>query len=79
MQSAIKIASTALNDSQAYDNFIEALPEIIKGVWGGADNIRSLHIKTADSTSLPVYEANVDTQESDNEEDEDYDSLDELL
>ena len=39
------------------DNLIEAIPDIIVGTKGGANNIRSLHIKTAESTSFAVYEA----------------------
>ncbi|KAI7875706.1 ribosomal protein L1 [Lichtheimia hyalospora FSU 10163] len=65
----IKIASTALNESQAFDNLMTGLAEIIKGVPGGFDNIRSLQIKTAESISFTVYEKN--SQADGDKEDED--------
>lgn len=50
------------------------LPEIIKGVPGGLDNIRSLQIKTAESISFTIYENSnqQDGEEEDEEEDEEY-------
>ena len=45
------------------------LPEIIKGVPGGFDNIRSLQIKTSESISFTVYEKS--SQPNGDEEDED--------
>ncbi|KAI9312005.1 60S ribosomal protein L10A [Dichotomocladium elegans] len=74
---AVKIATTALNDRQAFENLITALPEIIKGVYGGADNIRKLHVKTADSTSLEIYnsEEAVEQENEEDEEDEDDDEF----
>ncbi|KAJ8653294.1 hypothetical protein O0I10_011044 [Lichtheimia ornata] len=70
----IKIATTALNESQAFDNLMTGLPEIIKGVPGGLDNIRSLQIKTAESISFTIYENSnqQDGEEEDEEEDEEY-------
>ncbi|KAI9485108.1 ribosomal protein L1/ribosomal biogenesis protein [Zychaea mexicana] len=60
---AIKIATTGQSDLQAFENCIEALPHILKGVYGGSKNIRSLHIKTSESTSLPVYEGGQKNEE----------------
>ncbi|KAL1933233.1 hypothetical protein VTP01DRAFT_7323 [Rhizomucor pusillus] len=77
---ALKIATTALNHFQAFENFINALPDIVKGVYGGSENIRSLQVKTAESASLPLYDANQDGQqqetakndEEEEEEEEDW-------
>ncbi|KAF7731737.1 hypothetical protein EC973_008251 [Apophysomyces ossiformis] len=64
---AIKLASTEHNMIQAYENLIESIETIVKTVPGGAENIRSLQVKTAESTSLPVYEAEA-LDENENEE-----------
>ncbi|KAL0079657.1 ribosomal protein L1/ribosomal biogenesis protein [Phycomyces blakesleeanus] len=54
---SVKIASTMLNETQALENLLGCISNIVKETEGGAENIRSLMIKTADSLSLPVYEA----------------------
>lgn len=69
--SGIKIATTALNESQAFDNLMTGLPDIIKGVPGGLDNIRSLQIKTSESISFTIYEKSIQQDQEEEEEDED--------
>ena len=49
---------------------MQALPHIIKGVYGGTKNIRSLQIKTSESTSLPIYDAGKIDEENDNDDDD---------
>ncbi|KAI8971429.1 ribosomal protein L1/ribosomal biogenesis protein [Mycotypha africana] len=68
---AIRIASTRQTDTIAFENFTSAYQKIIAVIPGGEDNIRSLQIKTANSTSLPLYDAEVDyIEEGLNEEEE---------
>ncbi|KAI8149197.1 ribosomal protein L1/ribosomal biogenesis protein [Fennellomyces sp. T-0311] len=73
---AVRIATTGQSDIQAFENCIEALPHILKGVVGGSKNIRSLQIKTSESMSLPLYEDGEQDdeveEEGDEEEWEDY-------
>lgn len=57
---AIRIATTAQDATIAFENFMSAYNKIIAAIPGGEDNIRSFQIKTANSTSLPVYDANTD-------------------
>lgn len=67
---AIKIASTAQTDKIAFDNFMGSFRKIIDTIPGGEDNIRSFQIKTSDSTSLPIYEAETDYVDIDHETDQ---------
>jgi ribosome biogenesis protein UTP30 len=57
---AIKIATTAQDDKIAFENFMSAYQKIIEATPGGEDNIRSFQIKTANSISLPLYDAKED-------------------
>lgn len=57
---AIRISTTAQDDQVAFENFMSAYEKIIKAVPGGETNIRSFQIKTSDSISLPLYEAEID-------------------
>ncbi|KDN43998.1 hypothetical protein RSAG8_05730, partial [Rhizoctonia solani AG-8 WAC10335] len=52
---SIKIAPTTFTSSQVLDNLTTALPEIIKHIKGGWENVQSLHIKTSGSTALPIW------------------------
>ncbi|KAH7337029.1 ribosomal protein L1p/L10e family-domain-containing protein [Rhizoctonia solani] len=52
---SIKIAPTTFNSSQVLDNLTTALPEIVKHIKGGWENIQSLHIKTSASVALPIW------------------------
>ncbi|KAG0172931.1 hypothetical protein DFQ28_008487 [Apophysomyces sp. BC1034] len=74
-RNAIKIASTGHNEMQAYENLMDSISSIVKNVPGGAKNIRALQIKSAESTSLPVYEAAVVDEE--NGEESEFDSEEE--
>ncbi|CAO3646768.1 unnamed protein product [Cunninghamella blakesleeana] len=73
---AIKISTTEQTERQAYENIIESIKTIVAELPGGVDNLRSLHIKTSNSTSLPIYEQtndnhyNDDNGEVDNDEDD---------
>ncbi|KAI8093196.1 ribosomal protein L1/ribosomal biogenesis protein [Halteromyces radiatus] len=53
---SIKIALTSHTSQQAYENIMNAIDSIVAALPGGVENLRSLFIKTADSTSLPIYE-----------------------
>lgn len=59
-QHAIKIATTAQDDKIAFENFMSCYEKIISVVPGQESNIRSFQIKTANSTSLPLYDAETD-------------------
>ncbi|CAE6390844.1 unnamed protein product [Rhizoctonia solani] len=52
---SIKIAPTTFTSSQVLQNLTTALPEIVKHIEGGWDNLQSLHIKTSGSMSLPIW------------------------
>ncbi|ELU38134.1 ribosomal l1p/L10e family domain-containing protein [Rhizoctonia solani AG-1 IA] len=52
---AIKIAPTTFTSSQVLENLTTALPEIVKRIQGGWENVQSLHIKTSGSVSLPIW------------------------
>jgi ribosome biogenesis protein UTP30 len=59
-QHAIKIATTAQDDKIAFENFMSAYQKIISVTPGEEANIRSFQIKTANSVSLPLYDAKTD-------------------
>ncbi|CAE6413595.1 unnamed protein product [Rhizoctonia solani] len=52
---SIKIAPTTFTSSQVLENLTTALPEIVKHIQGGWENVQSLHIKTSGSVSLPIW------------------------
>jgi ribosome biogenesis protein UTP30 len=57
---AVKIATIAQADTEAYENFMGAYKKIALATPGGEEAIRSFQIKTANSISLPLYEAETD-------------------
>ncbi|GAA5802900.1 hypothetical protein HPULCUR_008375 [Helicostylum pulchrum] len=57
---AIRIATTGQDPTIAFENLMSAYEKIVAAVPGGDRNIRSFQIKTANSTSLPVYDASTD-------------------
>lgn len=57
---AIRIATTAQDDKVAFENFMSAYEKIVSVTPGQDSNIRSFQIKTANSTSLPLYDAQSD-------------------
>jgi len=52
---AIKIGTTAQDPSQIFENLQTALPRIVEKIPRKWKNIQSLHVKTSDSISLPIY------------------------
>ncbi|KAG8696729.1 hypothetical protein FRC09_008298 [Ceratobasidium sp. 395] len=52
---SIKIAPISFTPAQVLDNLTTALPNVIKHIKGGWDNVQSLYIKTSTSVSLPIW------------------------
>jgi len=52
---SVKIATINHSPTQVVENLQTALPAIISHIRDGWDNIQSLHIKTNNSTSLPIW------------------------
>ncbi|EUC63366.1 ribosomal protein L5 [Rhizoctonia solani AG-3 Rhs1AP] len=52
---SIKIAHTTFTSPQVLENLTTALPEIVKHIKGGWENVQSLHIKTSGSVALPIW------------------------
>ncbi|KAI7905297.1 ribosomal protein L1/ribosomal biogenesis protein [Cokeromyces recurvatus] len=67
---AVKIATTMQSYQIAFENFMSAYQKIIEATPGGEENIRSFQIKTANSTSLPIYDVKEDYIEKIIEEEE---------
>ena len=55
LHSAIRVAHTGQTEDQAVSNIVNAVAGLSKLVPRGWNNIKSLHIKTCDSISLPIY------------------------
>ncbi|KAF8333561.1 ribosomal protein L1p/L10e family-domain-containing protein [Cantharellus anzutake] len=51
----VKIATATFTDNQIIENIAIAIPAIVSKIEGGWDNVQSLHIKTSQSVSLPVW------------------------
>ncbi|KAF8318947.1 ribosomal protein L1 [Clavulina sp. PMI_390] len=56
---SIKIATSSHSSAQIAENLATAIPPIIASVADGWDNIQSLHIKTSQSASLPIWTCNL--------------------
>ncbi|KAG8742500.1 hypothetical protein FRC10_001334 [Ceratobasidium sp. 414] len=52
---SIKIAPISFTPAQVLENLTTALPNVVKHIKGGWDNIQSLNIKTGTSVSLPIW------------------------
>ncbi|KAJ7778407.1 ribosomal protein L1p/L10e family-domain-containing protein [Mycena metata] len=52
---SIKISTLSHTPAQILENLSSAIPEIVKGIKGGWDNIQSLLLKTNTSAALPVW------------------------
>ncbi|KAG8770354.1 hypothetical protein FRC12_004315 [Ceratobasidium sp. 428] len=52
---SIKIAPISFTPAQVLENLTTALPNVIKHIKGGWDNVQSLYIKTSTSVSLPIW------------------------
>ncbi|CAE6464115.1 unnamed protein product [Rhizoctonia solani] len=59
---SIKIAPTTFTSSQVLDNLIRALPEIVKRIPDGWENVQSLHIKTSASVALPIWSCDLEAR-----------------
>ncbi|KAI8976042.1 ribosomal protein L1/ribosomal biogenesis protein [Pilobolus umbonatus] len=57
---AVRIATTGQSEQIAFENFMGAYKKIAMATPGKERAIRSLQIKTANSVSLPVYDADTD-------------------
>ena len=53
--SSIKIATTSQTIKHTLENITVALPHIIAHIPDGWNNVQSLHIKTSQSVSLPIW------------------------
>lgn len=70
MRSNVKIGTTALNDTQVMENLRAALPAVLRNLYRGPENVKSLHIQVSGKTPLPIFEA------KDPKEDEDVEEVD---
>ncbi|QRV77622.1 ribosomal protein L1p/L10e family [Ceratobasidium sp. AG-Ba] len=52
---SIKIAPISFTPAQVLENLAIALPNVVKHIKGGWDNVQSLNIKTNTSVSLPIW------------------------
>jgi len=52
---AIKIGTTGLSSSQVRENIEIALPAVVERIPKKWRNLQAVHIKTANSTSLPIF------------------------
>ncbi|KAJ7041271.1 ribosomal protein L1p/L10e family-domain-containing protein [Mycena alexandri] len=57
---SIKISTLSHTPAQILENLSSAIPEVIKGIKGGWDNIQSLLLKTNTSAALPVWTCDLD-------------------
>ncbi|KAJ7160877.1 ribosomal protein L1p/L10e family-domain-containing protein [Mycena filopes] len=60
---AIKISTVSHTPAQILENLTAAIPEVIKGIKGGWDNIQSLLLKTNTSAALPVWSCDLTAAE----------------
>ncbi|KAG9118437.1 hypothetical protein FRC07_007056 [Ceratobasidium sp. 392] len=52
---SIKIAPLSFTPAQVLENLTTALPNVVKHIKGGWDNVQSLNIKTSTSVALPIW------------------------
>jgi ribosome biogenesis protein UTP30 len=57
---AVKFGIVSQKPSEILANLKSALPAIAKKIWGGWENIQSIHIKTNSSVSLPIWMCSLD-------------------
>ncbi|KAG9085913.1 hypothetical protein FRC06_003370 [Ceratobasidium sp. 370] len=60
---AIKIAPMSFTPAQVLENLTTALPNVVKHIKGGWDNVQSLNIKTSTSVSLPIWSCDLGSGE----------------
>ncbi|TCD65502.1 hypothetical protein EIP91_002550 [Steccherinum ochraceum] len=61
--SSIKIGAPSHSSTQIVANLKSALPVLVKHLKGGWDNVQSLHIKTSNSISLPIWTCDLGSDE----------------
>ncbi|OSD02373.1 ribosomal protein L1 [Trametes coccinea BRFM310] len=59
---SIKIGSVSQKPSQVLENLQTALPEVVKHIKGGWDNIQSFFIKTNSSAALPIWQCDLSAE-----------------
>ncbi|KAJ3410959.1 Ribosomal L1 domain-containing protein 1 [Chytridiales sp. JEL 0842] len=69
--SAIKVAHTELTPTEIVENIEAAIPLIVNKIPRKWSNIQSIHLKTSESASLPLYNALPDVEATPIEEGED--------
>ncbi|ORZ03138.1 ribosomal protein L1p/L10e family-domain-containing protein [Syncephalastrum racemosum] len=73
----VKIGTTALNDTQVMDNLRVSLPAILRNLYKGPGNVKTLHIQVSGKTPLPIFEAKDSEGNEENEEQKEEESSDE--
>ncbi|KAI8986271.1 ribosomal protein L1p/L10e family-domain-containing protein [Trametes punicea] len=56
---SVKIGTASQKPSQVLENLQTALPEVVKHIKGGWDNIQSFFIKTNSSAALPIWQCHL--------------------
>ncbi|RPD56121.1 ribosomal protein L1 [Lentinus tigrinus ALCF2SS1-7] len=57
--SSVKIGTISQKPAQVLANLETALPEVVKHIKGGWDNIQSFFLKTNSSAALPIWQCNL--------------------
>ena len=60
---SIKIGKLSQEPSQILDNIKASIPNVVKSIKGGWDNIQALTIKTNSSISLPIWSCTLEVDE----------------
>lgn len=58
----MKIGTLSQKPAQVLANLETALPEVVKHIKGGWDNVQSLFIKTNSSAALPIWQCDLGTE-----------------
>ncbi|KAI0824014.1 ribosomal protein L1p/L10e family-domain-containing protein [Trametes gibbosa] len=56
---SVKIGTVSQKPTQVLDNLQTALPEVVKHIKGGWENVQSLFIKTNSSAALPIWQCDL--------------------
>ncbi|TBU25524.1 ribosomal protein L1p/L10e family-domain-containing protein [Dichomitus squalens] len=79
---SVKIGTVSQKPAQVLTNLLTALPEVVKHIKGGWDNVQSFFLKTNSSAALPIWQCDLGTETgarwdglvvSEKDEDEDMD------
>ncbi|KAI0718194.1 ribosomal protein L1p/L10e family-domain-containing protein [Cerioporus squamosus] len=60
--SSVKIGTLSQKPAQVLANLETALPDVVKHIKGGWDNVQSLFIKTNSSAALPIWQCDLGTE-----------------